>query len=159
MSVINAVIRRGGLGGATHWENSGENMKAILLMLSLSFLLISSSCKNKIVGPGNDAPGRRDYVWEVDTVVSPTSYPYKTLYRLWGSSPTDVWAVGAGGDLNSSIFHFDGSGWTTGKYSLVYGPWCVYGFGPNDIYVGGGGGRIWRFDGTSFREVAALAKD
>jgi hypothetical protein len=81
------------------------------------------------------------------------------LYRLWGSSPTDVWAVGAGGDINSSIFHFDDDQWTTGAYVLIYGPSSIYGFAPNDFYVGGQAGRIWHFDGGSFKEVAALSKD
>src|SRR5207245_1522937 len=37
------------------------------------------------------------------TMVSPTQ---RTLSRVWGSSPSDVWAVG-----DSVLLHFDGGSW------------------------------------------------
>ncbi len=122
-------------------------------------LLTFQSCKNP-TAPENIQPGRRDYTWTVDTVVSPTNYPYKTLYRLWASSPSDVWTTAIGGDFAKDIFHFDGSSWTAGgKYNITYQPHSIYGFGPNDVYIGCVYGRIYRYDGSSLKEVAVLTKD
>ena len=64
---------------------------------------------------------------------------------LWGSGPTDVYAVGAQG----AIFHSSGDGhWveqTTGVNADLY---CVWGSGANDIYVGGFGNTLLHSTGN-----------
>ncbi len=140
-------------------------MRKILLLLIAGILLTFNSCKKNPITPPEDQPGRRDYTWTVDTVVSPMNYPYKTLYRLLGSSPTDVWAIAAGGDAAANIFHFDGTSWVSsadryeGKYIIPRAPYSIYGLGPNDVYIGCEAGRIYHYDGSSMKEAAALTKD
>ena len=119
-------------------------------------LLMAFNCDSNPVAP--EQPGRRDYVWTIDTV---NSDPYKTLLRMWASSPTDVWVTGIGGDFAKDIFHYDGQIWTTqGKFSnYSYQPNSIFGFGPNDIYIGCVSGRLYHYDGNSIKEIAALTKD
>ena len=128
----------------------------ILIIVTLFTLLNFSSCDD---GPTNtveeDKPGKRDYMWTVDTLET-----FNPLYRLWGSSPTDLWAITTG-TYYEDIFHFDGSKWKTGTYLLPdpYSPYSIYGFASNSVFIGGGNGRIWQYDGSSIKEVAALTKD
>jgi len=75
-------------------------------------------------------------------------YPVTTgasqrLQAVWGSGPTDIYAVGAG-----AILHYDGDAWT-----VTTGPstWNgVFGTAANDVWAVGGGGSIAHFDGTSW---------
>lgn len=53
------------------------------------------------------------------------------LAAVWGSSKSDVWAVGSGG----TIIHYDGTTWKqtpTGVQNTFLGVW---GSGPNDVYA------------------------
>lgn len=126
-----------------------------LLIIISSLLLLNFGCKKTLTGPAQDIPGRRDYAWTVDTL----NYPYNTIYRIWGSSPTDVWAVSPGGDLDKTIFHFDGNKWGTDGILRSISPYSVFGFAPNDAWVGGGSGEIWRYDGGNWKQSIELTKD
>jgi len=82
--------------------------KNILFFLFLSAagglnLLLNLSCNT--TEPNDELnPGRRDYTWTVDTLAGLNN----PRYRMWGSSPTDIWAT-TGSNWNVSISHFDGS--------------------------------------------------
>lgn len=89
-------------------------------------------------------------------MASPTS---RSLFRVWGSSATDVWAVG-----DSVLVHYDGAAWSNvpmvgDLVSMQSGPSAqqstfqlgLWGSGPNDVYLGGNRGRIARFDGSAWR--------
>ena len=55
---------------------------------------------------------------------------------LWGSSPTDLYAVGAGFNVTGYVYHSLGNGlWTSIKTSGSL--YAVWGSGPDDIYVAG----------------------
>ena len=60
-------------------------MKNILVFIL--FVIGLWSCNT--TEPIEDTPGRRDYVWTVDSLDA----PYDTYYRMWVSSPSDVWCV------------------------------------------------------------------
>ncbi|MFA4922586.1 MAG: hypothetical protein WC557_00140 [Ignavibacteriaceae bacterium] len=124
------------------------------LVLTL-LILLNLGCKKTLTGPEQNIPGRRDYVWTVDTL----NYPYNTIIRIWGSSPTDVWAVSPGGDLDKTIFHFDGNRWTTDGISRPISPSAIWGFASDNIFIGGMNGRIWENSGSGWRENAVLTKD
>jgi hypothetical protein len=55
---------------------------------------------------------------------------------LWGSSPSDIWAVGTGGNQAGYAYHSPGGGvWTETKST---GPlYAVWGTGPSEIYLAG----------------------
>ena len=97
-------------------------------------------------------PGRRDYLWTVDTLF----IPFTVLQRIWGSSPTDVWAIGPGGDADKTIYHFDGTGWKNDGISRPLAPTSIWGSAPDNIWIGSGGGDIWRFDGVNWLKNSTL---
>ncbi|MFH2008831.1 MAG: fibrinogen-like YCDxxxxGGGW domain-containing protein [bacterium] len=77
----------------------------------------------------------------------------ETLWSVWGSSATDVFAVGDGG----AILHNDGEGWNpmvSGTTETLYEVW---GFGPNDVWAVGTGGAVLHFDGTDWSSVSTGA--
>ncbi|MCX6150367.1 MAG: hypothetical protein NTX22_07600 [Ignavibacteriales bacterium] len=137
------------------------NYKRIIsLFLFLQYiaitLFLNLSCKKAPTEPNdNPQPGRRDYLWTVDTL----NYPYNTIYRIWGSSPSDVWAISGGGDLDKTIFHFDGTKWTTDGRLRPVSPHSIWGFSAKDIWIGGMNGMIWHYDGNGWKEVTRLTKD
>jgi hypothetical protein len=96
----------------------------------------------------DSTPGRRDYVWTVDTV----KIPMTLLYRIWGSSPSDVWAVGPGGGLDQTIWHYDGVKWKTDGVSRNIAPRSVFGFSNNDVWICGQEGKIWHFNGSNWQQ-------
>lgn len=68
------------------------------------------------------------------------------LYRVWGSGPSDVWAVGARG----TILHWNCAAWsvvTSGTAQDLYGVW---GSGPSDVWAVGAQGTILHFDGSAW---------
>ena len=84
------------------------------------------------------------YHW--DGATWSTSVNLGALYSLWGSGPTDVFAVGA----NGTIVHYNGVTWSpmiSGTTSQLV---AVGGTGPNDVFAGGTGGLLLHYDGTDW---------
>lgn len=72
------------------------------------------------------------------------------LNAVWGSSSTDVFAVGDKG----TILHYDGSSWTKttkGSEALL----AIYGTGPTDVYAAGKAGTLLKYDGSSWTFLSA----
>lgn len=130
-------------------------IKKLLTPALLALIVLSGSCNDDITQPEPEPePGKRDYSWTVDTI----NY-YDPMYRLWGSSPGDVWATNLGGNSYESIFHFDGNSWSTDKEYRELSPHSIYGFANNNVYIGGQKGMIWHYDGMQWKEIARLSKD
>jgi hypothetical protein len=126
------------------------------LLLSLSILLLflnAFSCRDDIVTPPELQPGRRDYTWTVDTIDAPGN----TYYRMWASSPTDVWATSPG-DLSESVANFNGSRWFTSYVPGMNSPGSIYGFAWNSIFIAADNGEVWKYDG-SWNKFTQLSKD
>jgi hypothetical protein len=75
------------------------------------------------------------------------------LLSVWGTSSTDVWAVG--GDAldgtGPTVIHFDGETWSRHPTPLAQGNlWWVFGFDDGPIYMGGDGGVILRYEDGSY---------
>jgi len=99
--------------------------------------------------------GRRDYLWTVDTLDMPMNY----IESVWGASPHDVWAVGAGGTYQDRLWHYDGETWMAyNEEPILCAGRTLFGFAADDVWMGGqggwlsGGGGIWHYDGTQWRE-------
>ena len=129
-------------------------IKAILFILSFTIAFVFFSCE-KGTEPEQLKPGRRDYTWEVDTLKAWNTY----LLKMWGSSPTDIWAVGHGCCLEENIWHYDGTKWTTDGVWRGISPWCIYGFSENDIWIGGDDGKIWHYNGSDWSESLAYSEE
>lgn len=75
-----------------------------------------------------------------------TSGTTNHLHGIWGSSGSDVFAVGAGG----TILHYNGSGWTamsSGTANHLYGVW---GSSASDVFAVGASGTVLHYDGGSW---------
>jgi hypothetical protein len=125
----------------------------VFLLLSLPFLALFS-CNT--VDPTNELkPGRRDYVWTVDTL----NTQMNRIQSIWGSSPNDVWAVGPGGlSANERVWHFDGNVWQPYQQVLPIAPECIYGTDPNNLWIGGNDANIYRFNGSDWNQVYSISR-
>jgi hypothetical protein len=131
----------------------GNKMKLKIALLPLLVItLLNFSCDTTNPPDDNLQPGRRDYVWTVDTL----EIPYSLVRRMWASGPNDVWAIASAGNLDSTIFHYDGTKWNCDGIYRSIDPKSIFGFGPNHIWLGGGDGKIWRYDGNSWNEYTIL---
>ena len=133
-------------------------IRKFLIIAPCLILILLSSCNNNPLIPSEikpDLPGSRNYNWTVDTLLN-----YAYMNKLWGSSPTDVWAIGQpGADYNHSIWHFNGSRWTSDGVFRLFSPHSIYGFSADKIWIGGGGGQILQRLGNFWIKAANLTKD
>lgn len=95
--------------------------------------------------------------WEA--VPAGTGGPQELLDLVWGSSPTDLWAVSSFGD---TAWHYNGSGWeafTIPGASFI--SWeDLTGSGPNDAWLIGtnmGSAVAYRWNGSSWAAVSSAA--
>jgi hypothetical protein len=77
------------------------------------------------------------------------------LYDIWGSSATDVYAVGWGGD----ILHYDGLSWHLLSSVPQIDYESIWGRGRSDIFAAGKAGRIAHFDGATWQEINSGTTD
>lgn len=57
--------------------------------------------------------------------------PRYALTSIWGSSASDVWAVGSGG----TVIHYDGASWRLAPTGIVETLHAVWGSGPTDVWA------------------------
>jgi len=126
-------------------------IKQITFAVIIGVLIALGSCSNNINGPvqpGPVQPGRRDYTWTVDSIRIFSN----DILSIWGSNADDIWGVGPGGALSTTIWHYDGKQWKTDGISRRISPECVYGFASNDVWIAGANGRIWHYDGNDWTQ-------
>ncbi|MDY6835720.1 MAG: hypothetical protein SVY53_13060, partial [Chloroflexota bacterium] len=77
------------------------------------------------------------------------------LYGVWGSSSTDVFAVGGDG----TILHYDGSDWSgmTSPTSRWFSG--VWGSSSTDVFAVGGDGTILHYDGSDWSGMTSGTSD
>ena len=99
----------------------------------------------------NLQPGRRDYVWSVDTISNINGL----FHKIWGYSPNSIWAVSTGGVVDYARFWFyNGTNWD--KYTKADAPSepnCLFGFSADDVYSGGSGGQIYHYNGNAWSRI------
>jgi hypothetical protein len=74
------------------------------------------------------------------------------LMGVWGTSPTDVFAVGY---WNGAILHYDGSAWSSMTGATTDGLHAVWGTTPTDVYALGHDGVILHYDGTAWNAMTS----
>lgn len=78
------------------------------------------------------------------------------LLSVWGTSQTDVWAVGGplGNEgFEATVLRFDGQVWKDQKPGGTSSYWWVHGTSASDVWLVGEKGRITHWDGVAFAEV------
>ena len=82
------------------------------------------------------------------------SPPGPELHGVWASSPTNVYAAGAGG----MILHYDGAGWTQELSPVTGQIRAISGSSSNNIFVATYGAKqVARFDGTSWSVIGTMS--
>lgn len=126
-------------------------LKNMLTLIVLTILL-NIHCNSNEPTDGNSPPGRRDYIWTIDTISSGSFQTYLT--SIWGSSANDVWLAGDGSP--SMLWHFDGSRWSRIKaYDGKTAPTALWGFSSSDIWLGSLN-EFWRYNGTSWYKFSDI---
>ncbi|HWU90170.1 MAG TPA: hypothetical protein VN253_23060 [Kofleriaceae bacterium] len=115
------------------------------MRLACGGLLIAMLCACGDDGGGGGAS------WAVVAEDQPSS-----LLSVWGSSATDVWAVG--GDPRTGtgplVMHYDGETWTkldTGLRNIDL--WWVFGFAGGPVFMSGSNGTIVRYQNGTFEKL------
>ena len=80
-----------------------------------------------------------------------TTRPEQTFFGVWGSSASDVFAVGGGG----VILHYNGSTWTQMSSNTGEPLFGVWGSSASDVFTAGSGGIILRYNGSTWTDVAS----
>jgi hypothetical protein len=138
-------------------------MKKIIYNITLAsiFLFTFFSC-DTTEPPDDDKPGRRDYIWKVDTLQIPegTASPM----WLWGVNASDVWAIGRAYLNAYQIWHFNGVKWENyvpDKYIDLRG---ICGFSEDNIWTGSLGtsslpAAFWHYNGTVWTKFCDITME
>jgi hypothetical protein len=126
--------------------------KLILLIMLVCALFLNLKCKDdsscSTCPPIDNTPGRRDYVWTIDTLRIPQGeifYPS----RIWGSASNDVWISGSGSSTYL-LWHFNGESWKRDSTPKYFTPWGLWGTASNNIWLGNDNNTFWRYNGTQW---------
>lgn len=107
----------------------------------LAVLVLLAGC-----GPGDD-PAR---TWQQVGRDMPAA-----LLSIWGSSSSDVYAVG--GDRNDGqgplVVHYDGSAWTRLATGEAGNLWWVHGFAGGPVFMSGDNGMVLRYENGTFTRL------
>ncbi len=111
------------------------------------FVFLAAACREQPpeVRPNETTPGKREYVWSIDSVDFGDLPSKIELESIWGSSATDVWGVaGDAPDVRDCLWHYKGTKWaraTAGTpitdnsgNKVVY---AVWGSSQNDVWAFG----------------------
>ena len=113
----------------------------IFLLLCLP-ILTQLSC-NTTEPTDELKPGRRDYIWTVDTLF----LQFTPFTSITGTSPLDLW-ICSPGDADKIFYHFDGESWKTDLISRPVSPKSISSISNNNVWSSGRAGMIWRYDGS-----------
>ena len=92
-----------------------------------------SGCSGDMPGPGTDM------------LVTPA-----VVYRFWGSSATDVWAVGKG----ALTMHWNGTSWRRYVNPAKGDLWAVWGTSSSNVWAVGDNATILHWNGTAWTAAA-----
>jgi hypothetical protein len=78
------------------------------------------------------------------------------LNALWGSSTTNIYAVGSSG----TILSFNGTSWKLVTPAITsVDLYCIWGSSANDILVGGYLGKLFRYNGIAWQSLSLTSQD
>ncbi|HEX2996363.1 MAG TPA: fibronectin type III domain-containing protein, partial [Anaerolineales bacterium] len=105
--------------------------------------------------------------WTSRGLTLPGGYIHATMVDVWGTSNTNIYAVGLGEDASHKsmplLYRYNGTTWSPTTFALPVADWtwgsleAIWGFGASDIYVVGQGGNttktaplIYHWDGSQW---------
>lgn len=113
----------------------------------ISLLLIAVNCNTTEPSTNDIQPGRRDYVWTVDTLF----LPFNPFTDMTGTSPADLW-VCSPGDADKIFYHYNGQNWQTDLIPRPFSPKSIFCFSNNNVWGSGRTGMIWKFNGEQWSQ-------
>jgi len=119
-----------------------------LILLLIALILSGEGCHHS-TQPTPPPKDPRTYSWTMDTIIATGNLSgagelQTEIMGVWGSSATDVYAVGGNSGTQESIFHFDGTRWTqlnpfrnlrTNQRTFQLD--AIVGFSSTDIWISG----------------------
>ena len=113
------------------------------LLSSLLLLALCAAC-------GAEAKPAESDPWQVVLERLPGA-----LLSVWGSSASDVWAVGgdAGDGLGPMVLHYDGATWQRLDSGVEGDLWWVFGFAHGPVFMGGSNGTVLRVEDDKFERL------
>lgn len=147
-----------------------KNILTLYLLITLTTFYNFSCNTTEPPIVDNIPPGKRDYVWSIDSIDYGNLPGLIQIESIWGSSSTDVWGAGYTADVQDCLWHYDGIKWTrategtpitaTGGGSKIVGK--IWGTTENNVWAIGG--RIssnppsrypfvMRYDGMRWSEI------
>ncbi len=75
------------------------------------------------------------------------------IYEVWGSSGSDVFAVGQGG----IILHYNGIAWSAMTSPVTGNLYSVWGSSGRDVFAVGDAGKILHYDGSAWSTMTSPA--
>jgi len=139
-------------------------------MIIASIFILSASCRKNPAGftLPNDP---RVYTWTADTLLYYDRHGIDwatSVFKLWGSSAHDVYAVGYCTDWDGQMYHYNGITWS--PETKVHKVWNwnimkdIFGFSEDDVWAAAGGefgygestnwtSQILHFNGSSWEKV------
>lgn len=116
-------------------------LKTVLVGL---VVLTQLTCKRNTTGPGSLLPGKREYVWTIDTLAYPGSFQ-TDMRSMYATSSDNVYIVGHNDQNRGKMYHYNGQQWspvilTASEGGLIQGAidlTAIHGSGPNDIWAVG----------------------
>jgi hypothetical protein len=132
-----------------------RRLHVVALALLAAPLFVATSACDEDDGPGDGGSGGGEPSEPAWRVVFDDGALDRALLSIWGTSSTDVFAVGGplGNDgFDALALHFDGQAWTDLQPGGADSFWWVHGLSSTDVWMVGENGRIAHYDGTAFEE-------
>jgi hypothetical protein len=119
-------------------------MTSPMRAFSLIAILACTACSDDETAPPPDSgPAWQLALSELDGA----------LISLWGSSATDVYAVGGDPGSGPMVVHYDGTRFEKLDSGASGDLWWVHGFAGGPVFMGGSDGLILRLEGGSFTQM------
>ena len=114
----------------------------------------AASSSNAFAAGGGGYDGRF-YHYDGSTWSSMTTGTTSYLSDIWGSSDTDIFAVGEAG----TVCHYDGSKWAVMPTETNNNLLGVWGSSSTDVYAVGDSGTILHYDGVQWNVVPSMTQN
>jgi hypothetical protein len=131
-------------------NNVGPNLNAVIDFGNDAF-----AAGSKVTIGGVDVSSMMHYAfgngWSLESLPNDQYGNAPTIYAIWGTGPTDVWAVG------TSVYHRDASSWTIVSTPPTLQFDGVWGTSSTDVWFANGEQSMGHWDGHSITMFAASA--
>lgn len=119
-------------------------MKKCFIFSLIIIAFLNLSCKKDSPLESKVEPGKRDFLWSIDSVDYGDLPGSIELKSIWGSAPDDIWGASYSADVRDCLWHYDGKVW---KRATENSPLTSYGKGSREV------GNLW---GTAKNDVWAI---